>query len=247
MPTQLQFRRGTAAQNNSFTGAAGEISTDTSDYASIRMHDGSTAGGIKVLPSGMICMHGAAAAPSGWLLCEGSSVSRTTYSELFATIGTTYGVGDGSTTFTLPNFQDRAPYGASTFTLGSTTAGEINGSGQNTSGTGNTGTGTTGASTTGTGTTGASTTGTGTTGSGGPTTHTLTTATFATSAKDSSTSSAVTAVSDHASHTHSIPGLSVPGLSIPGLSVPGLSIPALTVPGLTVTHPAVAVKFIIKI
>ena len=212
MPTQLQFRRGTAAQNNSFTGAAGEITTDTSDYASIRMHDGSTAGGIKVLPSGMICMHGAAAAPSGWLLCEGSSVSRTTYSELFAAIGTTYGVGDGSTTFTLPDFQDRAPYGASTFSLGSKTAGEIDGSAQNSSGTG-------------------------TTGSGGPTTHSVTTATFATSAKDSSTSSAVTAVSDHASHTH----------SIPGLSVPGLSIPALTIPALTITHPAVAVKFIIKI
>ena len=197
MPTQLQFRRGTAAQNNSFTGAAGEITTDTSDYASIRMHDGSTAGGIKVLPSGMICMHGAAAAPSGWLLCEGSSVSRTTYSELFAVIGTTYGVGDGSTTFTLPDFQDRAPYGASTFSLGSKTAGEIDGSAQNSSGTG-------------------------TTGSGGPATHSVTTATFATSAKDSSTSSAVTAVSDHATHTHSIPAL-------------------------TITHPAVAVKFIIKI
>jgi microcystin-dependent protein len=227
MPTQLQFRRGTAAQNNSFTGAAGEISTDTSDYASIRVHDGSTAGGIKVLPSGMICMHGAATAPSGWILCEGAAVNRTTYSELFAVIGTTYGVGDGSTTFNVPDMRDRAPYGASTFTLGSKTGGEINASAQNSSGTG----------TTGAGTTGGSTTGTGTTGSGGPTTHSVTTATFATSAKDSSTSSAVTAVSDHATHTHSIPGLSVPGLSVPGLSIPAL----------TITHPAVAVKFIIKI
>ena len=47
MPTQLQLRRGTTSQNNSFTGAAGELSVDT-DLDQIRIHDGSTAGGIKV-------------------------------------------------------------------------------------------------------------------------------------------------------------------------------------------------------
>jgi microcystin-dependent protein len=47
-----------------------------------------------------------ATAPWGWLLCDGSAVSRTTYSDLFALIGTTYGVGDGSTTFTLPDMRD---------------------------------------------------------------------------------------------------------------------------------------------
>jgi microcystin-dependent protein len=45
--------------------------------------------------------------PTGWLECDGSSVSRTTYAELFAVIGTTYGAGDGSTTFTLPNFNGK--------------------------------------------------------------------------------------------------------------------------------------------
>ena len=44
MPTQLQFRRGTTAQNNSFTGAVGEISIDT-DTENVRVHDGSQAGG----------------------------------------------------------------------------------------------------------------------------------------------------------------------------------------------------------
>jgi len=44
--------------------------------------------------------------PSGWLLADGSAVSRTTYAELFAAIGTTYGAGDGSTTFNLPNIPD---------------------------------------------------------------------------------------------------------------------------------------------
>lgn len=50
-------------------------------------------------------------APGGWLLCDGQAVSRTTYSALFAVIGTTYGTGDGSTTFNLPNLKGRVPVG----------------------------------------------------------------------------------------------------------------------------------------
>ena len=57
-------------------------------------------------------MWGKAAAPSGWLLCDGTAISRTTYSALFAQLGTVYGVGNGSSTFNLPNFRDRAPVGA---------------------------------------------------------------------------------------------------------------------------------------
>ena len=48
MPTTLQFRRGTTAQNNSFTGALGEISIDT-QLDTIRVHDGSTAGGFELV------------------------------------------------------------------------------------------------------------------------------------------------------------------------------------------------------
>lgn len=48
---------------------------------------------------------------AGWLVCNGSAVSRTQYADLFAIIGTTYGVGDGSTTFNLPNYTDRFPRG----------------------------------------------------------------------------------------------------------------------------------------
>lgn len=51
--------------------------------------------------------------PTGWLLCDGSAVSRTTYATLFSAIGTTWGAGDGSTTFNLPNFVGRMPLGAS--------------------------------------------------------------------------------------------------------------------------------------
>jgi microcystin-dependent protein len=52
-----------------------------------------------------------AAPASGWLLCDGSAVSRTTYSALFAAIGTSYGAGDGATTFNLPDYRGRSPVG----------------------------------------------------------------------------------------------------------------------------------------
>lgn len=50
--------------------------------------------------------------PTGWLLCDGSAVSRTTYSDLFTAISTAYGVGDGSTTFNVPNFLGRMVIGS---------------------------------------------------------------------------------------------------------------------------------------
>lgn len=53
-------------------------------------------------------------APDGWVLCDGSAVSRDTYATLFATVGTTYGVGDGSTTFTLPDLVDKFVEGSAT-------------------------------------------------------------------------------------------------------------------------------------
>ena len=52
--------------------------------------------------------------PDGWLLCDGSAVSRTLYAKLFAVIGTKWGEGDGSTTFNLPNSIGRFAEGAST-------------------------------------------------------------------------------------------------------------------------------------
>lgn len=73
------------------------------------------------LPPGVMVEFAGSAAPSGWLLCDGSAVSRTTYAALFAVIGTTHGAGDGSTTFNLPDRRDRMGVGASgTKALGST-------------------------------------------------------------------------------------------------------------------------------
>lgn len=63
--------------------------------------------------TGELKMMSAATTPTGWLTCDGSAVSRTTYAALFSIIGTTFGVGDGSTTFNLPDMRDRFPVGAS--------------------------------------------------------------------------------------------------------------------------------------
>lgn len=63
------------------------------------------------IPPGVIAPYVAAAAPTGWLLCDASAVSRATYAALFAIISTTYGVGDGSTTFNVPDLLGRFPVG----------------------------------------------------------------------------------------------------------------------------------------
>lgn len=57
------------------------------------------------LPAGAVQSFAMSAAPSGWLDCDGSAVSRTTYSNLFSAIGTTFGTGDGSTTFNVPDLR----------------------------------------------------------------------------------------------------------------------------------------------
>jgi len=61
--------------------------------------------------TGMISMYAGAAAPTGFLLCDGAAVSRTTFAALFAVASTTYGVGDGSTTFNVPDLRSSFPVG----------------------------------------------------------------------------------------------------------------------------------------
>lgn len=67
------------------------------------------------LPIGVLVPFAGAASPnSDWLLCDGSAYSRATYAELFARIGTSYGAGDGSTTFNVPDTRGRPLYGKGT-------------------------------------------------------------------------------------------------------------------------------------
>lgn len=69
-------------------------------------------GGItNLVPTGAILPYGAATAPANFLLCDGTAVSRSTYSTLFDIVSTSYGVGNGTTTFNLPNLQGRFPLG----------------------------------------------------------------------------------------------------------------------------------------
>ena len=59
----------------------------------------------QTIPAGVISAFGGTTAPNGYLICDGSAVSRTTYPDLFAAIGTSFGAGDGSTTFNLPDLR----------------------------------------------------------------------------------------------------------------------------------------------
>ena len=70
------------------------------------------------VPTGMIAFFDLTEVPEGWLVCDGSAVSRTTYASLFAKIGTRHGAGDGSTTFNLPDMDAR-------FLEGTTDTGQV--------------------------------------------------------------------------------------------------------------------------
>lgn len=100
-------------------------STHLSDSASL-VRTSQIAG---VMPTGAVIPFAgpAASIPSGWLACDGSVISRTTYAALFAVIGTTYGAGDGSTTFALPDAKGRVIAGkaaSGTFAVLGATGGE---------------------------------------------------------------------------------------------------------------------------
>jgi microcystin-dependent protein len=67
-------------------------------------------------PPGTLKAYAGGSAPAGYLMCDGSAVSRSTYSVLWNTIGTAYGSGDGSTTFNLPDLRGRVPVGVGSHT-----------------------------------------------------------------------------------------------------------------------------------
>lgn len=70
----------------------------------------------ELVSTGSVVMFASITPPEGWLSCNGAAISRATYSALFAIIGTSYGVGDGSTTFNVPDFRGRGPLGSGTGT-----------------------------------------------------------------------------------------------------------------------------------
>jgi len=95
---------GVLAEHNQ-DGSHGDITADSITTSSITV----TGGGLS--PVGSIMQYAGSSAPSGWLIADGSAVSRTTYADLYTAIGTAYGSGDGSTTFNLPNLKGKVPVG----------------------------------------------------------------------------------------------------------------------------------------
>ena len=104
----FKLKRGTEANRGSYTPAAGEIIA-TTDQKQLFLGDGSTAGGNAIagggIAAGAVIAVGVSSIPTGYLKCNGAAVSRTTYSALFVELGTLYGVGNGTTTFNLPDLR----------------------------------------------------------------------------------------------------------------------------------------------
>jgi microcystin-dependent protein len=89
----------TQSENDAMAGTSGTAVSSTNPFVD------------RVTLTGAIVMWGTTTAPAGWLLCDGSAVSRSTYATLFAIIGTNFGVGDGSTTFNVPLYKGKTPVG----------------------------------------------------------------------------------------------------------------------------------------
>lgn len=84
---------------------------------SLWLRTGSGQGGT-LFASGDIKYSGSSNTQDGWLVCDGAPVSRTDFANLFAAIGTVWGIGDGSTTFNVPDFRNRVLIGVGTHPLG---------------------------------------------------------------------------------------------------------------------------------
>lgn len=107
-PSGAQVGVGTTTLGSNKLTVAGTVASTAGGFV---FPDSSTQTTAAALPAGVIVPYAAAAAPSGWLICAAQAVSRVTYAGLFAVIGTTYGVGDGTTTFNLPDLRGRVVAG----------------------------------------------------------------------------------------------------------------------------------------
>lgn len=101
----------TNAHNAELAAASSESNASTSETNAAAS---AAAAALAITPTGSVLAFAGSTSPDGWLLCDGSAVSRTDYAALFAVIGTTYGTGDGSTTFNVPNLVDKFVEGSST-------------------------------------------------------------------------------------------------------------------------------------
>ncbi len=141
--SNLDFNSHTATENLKSTALSSEDVTTTSTTGittneaagSLIQADGSgnciwfnPNASDNVIPSGAMIMHVSSVTPSGWVACNGAALSRSGYAALFSAIGVTYGLGDGSTTFNVPNMCCCKPVGSGVNTLATfKTAGQTGG------------------------------------------------------------------------------------------------------------------------
>lgn len=122
-----------AAQQLKAGGIAASVPSNTLSYVYCDGTDSFTPAATINTAIGTVVDFAGALAPSGWLLCYGQAISRTAYTALFQTIGTAHGVGDGSTTFNVPDLRGRASFGRDD--MGGSAANRITGSSSIPSGT----------------------------------------------------------------------------------------------------------------
>ncbi len=106
VPYALYAEKSKKALNDNDTSATNALQNLTLVGNTLSISNGNSVN-LGVIPSGCIMSYAGATTPAGWLICDGSAISRTTYSNLFANIGTAYGSGDGTTTFNLPDLRGR--------------------------------------------------------------------------------------------------------------------------------------------
>ena len=98
------------------TTLAADSDVKIASQKAVKAYVDATGGQTYLVPTGGILPYGGSSAPSNFLLCNGAAVSRSTYATLLGVIGTTFGTGDGSTTFNVPDLRARAPIGVGAVT-----------------------------------------------------------------------------------------------------------------------------------
>jgi len=120
------YRVKTSATGSSFWCASLDASLRVGDRVLMLKQEsafvvvGRLSGGGSTVPIGVVNPYAGGVVPNGWLVCDGSAVSRSDYAALFAVIGTSYGGGNGSTTFNIPNLVNRFALGAGSRQRGAT-------------------------------------------------------------------------------------------------------------------------------
>lgn len=117
--TGPQTGQGFPVINEPFVNAGGSINRSWRQLLLTLWQRTGGNGGNGTVITGTVIDFAGSITPSGWLVCDGSAVSRNTYANLFSAIGTTWGGGDGSNTFNLPNLANRFSMGVGTNALGS--------------------------------------------------------------------------------------------------------------------------------